>query len=160
MNIHLADENARLKNSHGVSVDLRDKANASVLWVQGKGRAEADAFVLLVPETLGPIQEWMESYPELDPDGPLFPALGGGNAGGHMTSRSISRIVPVKLRNCLSWQYSMRIFRSGNGSGCRLRCWTSSLIFGRSGWRISRSYACRWTGPDRQRRVLPAESRY
>ena len=78
--------------------DLRRQENASVLWVQGKGRSESDAFVLLVPETLRPVREWMGSYMELPPDGPLFPALVGRNKGCHMTSRSISRIVKRAMR--------------------------------------------------------------
>jgi integrase/recombinase XerC/integrase/recombinase XerD len=78
--------------------DLRDQANATVLWVQGKGRAEADAFVLLVPETLLPIKKWLAAHVAVQSDAPLFPALAGGNGGGHMTSRSISRIVKTAMR--------------------------------------------------------------
>jgi integrase/recombinase XerD len=78
--------------------DLRDKAGSSVLWVQGKGRAEADAFVLLVPEALLPIKKWLAAHVAAQGDAPLFPALVGGNAGGHMTSRSISRIVKQAMR--------------------------------------------------------------
>ena len=57
------------------------------------------AFVLLVTETLHPLREWMGACVEIDTDGPLFPALAGGNTGRHMTSRSISRIVKSAMRH-------------------------------------------------------------
>jgi integrase/recombinase XerD len=78
--------------------DLRDQSGATVLWVQGKGRAEADAFVLLVPETRRPIREWLNAYNAEDTDGPLFPSLGRGCVGQQMTSRSVSRIVKKAMR--------------------------------------------------------------
>jgi len=78
--------------------DLREQSDSTILWVHGKGRAEADAFVLLVTEALSPIREWLGTYVELPADGPLFPSLVGHNKGGHMTSRSISRIVKHAMR--------------------------------------------------------------
>lgn len=78
--------------------DIRDESGEAVLWVRGKGRAEKDAFVLLVPEALQPIREWLASQHVAAPDAPLFMSLSRGNRGQAMTTRSISKIVKDAMR--------------------------------------------------------------
>lgn len=76
---------------------VRLEAGQHVLWVQGKGRSEADAFVVLVPAALDPVQAW-RAVAGLPDESPLFPCCSPQNRGGHMTSRSISRIVKDAMR--------------------------------------------------------------
>jgi len=78
--------------------DVREEAGQAVLWVQGKGRVEADAFVVLMPAALEPIQAWMTTQPARPVDAPLFPRLSHHDPGGHMGSRSISKIVKDSMR--------------------------------------------------------------
>jgi len=82
--------------------DLRQepglKTGEAVLWVQGKGRDEADEFVLLTSETLQPIQEYLASrgfYRESDA---LFCSGSDRNYAEALSTRSISRIVKEALR--------------------------------------------------------------
>ena len=77
--------------------DIREESGVSVLWVQGKGRSEADAFVVLLPAALEPIQAWL-ALAGLPNEEPLFPCCSPQNRGGHMTSRSISRIAKEAMR--------------------------------------------------------------
>ena len=78
--------------------DIRDEGEEPVLWVQGKGRAEADAFVLLVPAAMEPIREWLGSHRSASADSALFMSLSRRNHGEHMTSRAISKIVKDAMR--------------------------------------------------------------
>ncbi len=77
--------------------DLRMESDQYVLWVQGKGRSEADEFVVLVPAALNPVQAWL-AVAGLSADSPLFPCCSHQNRGGHITTRSISRIVKEAMR--------------------------------------------------------------
>ncbi len=76
---------------------IRLESGEHVLWVQGKGRAEADAFVVLLPADLDPIMAWL-AVAGLPKDSPLFPGSSPQNLGGHMTARSVSRIVKEAMR--------------------------------------------------------------
>ncbi len=71
--------------------DIRMQSNTPILWVHGKGRAEADAFVILVPAAYDPIAEWLGVYEPKQVDAPLFAAVRACSAGERMTSRSIMR---------------------------------------------------------------------
>lgn len=72
--------------------DLRNEGGRAVLWVQGKGHAAKDDFVVLGAECLGPIREYLAARGRVATDAPLFAATGNRNRGGRMTTRSISRI--------------------------------------------------------------------
>lgn len=84
--------------------DLRQepglKAGEAVLWIQGKGRDEADEFVLLTPETLQPIQEYLEARGKVfcHEQSPLFSSESDRNYAEPLSTRSISRIVKEALR--------------------------------------------------------------
>jgi len=41
--------------------DIRQEGGEAVLWIQGKGRDTKDEFVLLTPETLRPINEYLQT---------------------------------------------------------------------------------------------------
>ncbi len=76
------------------------KAGEAVLWIQGKGRDEADEFVLLTPETLQPIQEYLEARGKVfcHEQSPLFSSESDRNYAEPLSTRSISRIVKEALR--------------------------------------------------------------
>ncbi len=72
----------------------------AVLWVQGKGRDEADDFVLLTAETLRAIKDYLNARGP-QPGGvraPLFSSESDRNRRQALTTRSISRIVKQSLR--------------------------------------------------------------
>lgn len=80
--------------------DLRQIGGRAVLFVQGKGHAEADAFVVLGEECLEPIRAYLEARGESDPAAPLFASVSNRNLGGRLTARSVSRIVAERLEAC------------------------------------------------------------
>ncbi len=85
--------------------DLRQEpglqAGEAVLWIQGKGRDEADEFVLLTRETLQPLQDYLQARGQafLRAEAPLFCSESDRNYAEPLTTRSISRIVKEALRS-------------------------------------------------------------
>ena len=78
--------------------DVRNVAGHTVLYVQGKGRAEKDEFVILTPAVLQTLTEYIRSRGErMDPTAPLFVSESNHNAGGRLTTRSISRIAKERM---------------------------------------------------------------
>lgn len=81
--------------------DIRNRSGHTVLYVYGKGHDEADAFVILTPKTYEAILEYLRARKaaghNVSGDSPLFAAFGNRNVDGHMTPRSISRIVKSTL---------------------------------------------------------------
>jgi len=78
--------------------DIRQEGGEAVLWIQGKGRDSKDEFVLLTEDTLKPIREYLSARGDVSGDSPLFVSDSHRNAGGRLTTRSISRIVKERLR--------------------------------------------------------------
>lgn len=78
--------------------DLRQESGSAVLWIQGKGRASKDDFVLLVEETLRPLRAYLSARGRLREEEPLFASTSRRNTGEALTTRSISRIVKERLR--------------------------------------------------------------
>jgi len=82
--------------------DMRQQAGQAVLWIQGKGRDEADEFVLLNDETLKPIRVYLSARARLQgqpqDEEPLFSSCSNRNSGEPLTTRSISRIVKEALK--------------------------------------------------------------
>lgn len=81
--------------------DIRRLDGQPVLWIQGKGRDEADEFVLLMPEALQPIRDWLQARAKAmgkaQDEEPLFCSLSLRNYGQALTTRSISRIIKQAL---------------------------------------------------------------
>lgn len=69
-----------------------------VLWVQGKGREEADEFVILTKEALLPLLDYLKARGRLSKEAPLFASVSDRNYGQPLTTRSISRIVKQAFR--------------------------------------------------------------
>lgn len=92
-----------LRDIEVVRADVEDigrEGGELVLRVQGKGRDSKDSFVLLTPETFGPIADYLAATKNQGPDRPLFVAHSNRNAGGRLSTRSISRIVEERLAQC------------------------------------------------------------
>lgn len=78
--------------------DLRQECGRAVLYVQGKGHAAKDDFVVLGEDCLNPILEYLAARGRVADSEPLFAATGNRNGGGRMTTRSISRIAKSAMR--------------------------------------------------------------
>lgn len=78
--------------------DIRQESGQAVLYVQGKGRTAKDEFVLLLPEALKPIRDYLQARGAVEKSEPLFCSNSDRNRGESLTSRSISRIVKTALR--------------------------------------------------------------
>ena len=81
--------------------DIRQLNGEAVLWVQGKGHAEKDAFIVLNETCLQPIYDYLDARRQagesVDPSAPLFAGIGNRNHGGRMSERSVSRIAAKAL---------------------------------------------------------------
>lgn len=78
--------------------DLRTVGGTPVLYLQGKGRDERSEYVKLAPEAEGAIREYLKARGS-DPDAaPLFASISNKNAGGRMSTRSVSRLVKDHMR--------------------------------------------------------------
>lgn len=78
--------------------DIQTKAGVDVLYVQGKGRASKDNFVVLTPKALSPIAAYLEKRGNVNELDPLFASVSSRNAGERLAVRSISRIAKSALR--------------------------------------------------------------
>ena len=82
--------------------DLRQVGGQSVLYVQGKGHAGKDDFVVLGNECEKAIRAYLkvrrENNGELAQDAPLFAGTGNRNHGGRMTTRTVSRIAKEAMK--------------------------------------------------------------
>lgn len=81
--------------------DIRSEAGQPILYIQGKGRDQADEFVLLMPEALQPIKDWQKarakSMGKAQDEEPLFCSLSLRNYGQALSTRSISRLIKQAL---------------------------------------------------------------
>lgn len=73
--------------------DMRQTAGVAVLYVQGKGHAAKDDFVILGEDVERPIRDYLKARGKADDDEPLFASVGNRSRGGRLTTRTISRIV-------------------------------------------------------------------
>lgn len=83
--------------------DIRQVDGQPTLFVQGKGRATADAFIVLTQTCLEAIYSYLDARAEVygQPQGsePLFIGLGNRNSGGRLTTRTIRNIASQALEN-------------------------------------------------------------
>ena len=83
--------------------DVRNRGSETVLLVQGKGRIEKDALVVLTEPTLGPIYDYLaarrqEGREVVGDDSPLFASLSNKTYGQPLSRRSIRQIAKGALR--------------------------------------------------------------
>lgn len=79
--------------------DLRRANGRRVLHVTGKGRLEADEFVVLPAVAEAALMAWLAVRPG-DPDGPLFTSTSRQNVGSHLPSQHFGNMVRAKMRAC------------------------------------------------------------
>ena len=73
--------------------DIRQEGGEALLYIQGKGRDEKDALVVLTEGVLASIRSYIKARGKTSPDSPLFASMSDRNPGGRLVTRSISRIV-------------------------------------------------------------------
>lgn len=78
--------------------DLRQIGGEAVLFVQGKGHADKDDFVVLGEATERAIRDYLKARGKAEDSAPLFAATGNRNKGGRMTTRSVSRIAKEAMK--------------------------------------------------------------
>ena len=78
--------------------DLRQESGQPVLYVHGKGRDTKDEFVLLTPEALGPIHDYLAARGKVQEGNPLFAGTGNRNRNGRLTTARIRGMVKAMLR--------------------------------------------------------------
>jgi integrase/recombinase XerD len=78
--------------------DVRQQGGECVLWVQGKSEDSKNQFVVLVPDTLKPIQEYLSMRPTTKDDECLFGSTSDGNRHQRLTTKAIRRLVKERLR--------------------------------------------------------------
>ena len=72
--------------------DLTTQGDSTVLFVQGKGKDERTDYIKIPAQTEKAIREYLATREDTAPTAPLFTCGGNRNAGGRLTTRSISRI--------------------------------------------------------------------
>lgn len=78
--------------------DLRTLGGASVLFVQGKGRADKKEFVKLTAPVMEAIRDYLSARGQVVKNAPLFASCSRRNAGGRLTTRTISGICKSSMR--------------------------------------------------------------
>jgi site-specific recombinase XerD len=76
--------------------DLRTMEGRKVLWVHGKGRAEADERAVLPVHAETILLRWLAERGDVP--GPLFTGLGPRNRGGRLSSRQIQRVIMERYK--------------------------------------------------------------
>jgi len=78
--------------------DIRQEGGEALFYIQGKGRDDKDAFVILTESVLRPLKEYLAARGKTKDGDPLFASHSDRNNGGRLTTRSISRIAKTALR--------------------------------------------------------------
>ena len=85
-----------LRDCEVVNATVGDKRNigdTTVLYIKGKGHAEADDFVVLPEQAEQMINDYLATRKGIKDNQPLFCSLSYNNFGGAMTTRAISGIM-------------------------------------------------------------------
>ena len=77
--------------------NMETLAGEHVLFIQGKGHDEADAYKKLTPEVYNAIMTYLDTRSRRDADAPLFASTGNRSMGQRLTEPSISRIIKTRL---------------------------------------------------------------
>ena len=79
--------------------DVRQVGGRAVLMVQGKGYTDKGDMIVLSPEILDAIYRYLDARGHVEPSDPLFASTSNRNAGGRMSTRSISHICKERLHD-------------------------------------------------------------
>lgn len=89
----------RLKEiASAVLEDMYEQRGEMLLWIHGKGRSSKDEFVLLTPQALTPLHEYLQTRTIKSEKEPIFVSLSDRNYGKRLTIFSLSRIIKGRLR--------------------------------------------------------------
>ena len=78
--------------------DLRTAGDSTVLYVQGKGREEKAEYIKISAPVEAAIRDYIAARGTTNPTTPLFASVANKNTGERLTTRSISRIVKIRLQ--------------------------------------------------------------
>lgn len=78
--------------------DMYEQRGEMLLWIHGKGRSSKDEFVLLTPQALSSLYEYLQARVIKSEKDPLFISLSDRNYGKRLTIFSLSRIIKGRLR--------------------------------------------------------------
>lgn len=78
--------------------DLTVSGGETVLYIQGKGRDQKSDYVKVSEDAENAIRAYLTARGPVEKTAPLFASISNRNAGGRMTTRSISRIVKTHLQ--------------------------------------------------------------
>lgn len=78
--------------------DIRQQGGQAILQIQGKSRICKDDFVVLLPETLKPIREYLFKRGKIDPKEPLFCSSSNRTYGQSLKERTVQWIIKTTLR--------------------------------------------------------------
>jgi integrase/recombinase XerD len=89
----------RLKEIASATIeDMYEQRGETLLWIHGKGRASKDEFVLLTPQTLVSLRDYLQDRVIKSEKDPLFISLSDRNYGKKLTIYSLSRLIKRRLR--------------------------------------------------------------
>ncbi len=77
--------------------DLRTVGEATVLYVQGKGREEKTEFIKIAPTVEKAIRAYLKARGKAEETDPLFTSTSHNNSGQRITTRSVSGMVKERL---------------------------------------------------------------
>jgi len=78
--------------------DMYEQRGEMLLWIHGKGRSSKDEFVLLTPQALVSLHDYLQSRVIKSEKEPIFVSLSDRNYGKKLTIFSLSRIIKGRLR--------------------------------------------------------------
>lgn len=79
--------------------DLRNLGDMTVLYIQGKGRDEKTEYVKIQPPVEAAIRDYLKTRGAVKPDAPLFTSTSNNSMGGRLSTRSVSGIVKIRLKD-------------------------------------------------------------
>ncbi len=80
--------------------DVQDVSTAGgnpVIYLQGKGHEEKAQYVKIPIQTQRAINEYLQARGKVEADAPLFASIGNRNAGGRMTTKTVSRMIKKRM---------------------------------------------------------------
>ncbi len=78
--------------------DMYEQRGEMLLWIHGKGRSSKDEFVLLTPQALVSLHDYLQARVIKSEKDPLFVSLSDRNYGKKLTIFSLSRLIKRRLR--------------------------------------------------------------
>lgn len=77
--------------------DLRTLGDHTVMYIQGKGRAEKATYIKVPPQVEKAIRSYLQARKKAEPSDPLFTSISNNSAGHRLTTRSISGTVKQRM---------------------------------------------------------------